>query len=123
MTNGSDADRSVIAKYCIQDCNLVHYLVNKVDVITGFIEMAKICSVPINFLVLRGQGIKLTSYVAKKCREKGTLIPVMEKSELNDGYVYSVSLVTRFHIVISSRSLEQYNCNDNETPRSTPSYV
>ena len=35
--------------------------------------MAKICSVPINFLVMRGQGIKLTSYIAKKCREKKDL--------------------------------------------------
>jgi DNA polymerase elongation subunit (family B) len=92
MTNGSDEDRAIIAKYCIQDCNLVQYIVNKVDVLTGFIEMAKICSVPINFLVLRGQGIKLTSYVAKKCREKGTLIPVMEKSESNDGYEGAIVL-------------------------------
>jgi len=79
MTNGTADDRSVIAKYCIQDCNLVHYLFNKSDILTGFIEMAKICSVPINFLVMRGQGIKLTSYVAKKCREKRTLMPVIEK--------------------------------------------
>ena len=92
MTNGDKDDRSVIAKYCIQDCNLVHYLMNKVDVLTGFIEMAKICSVPISFLVLRGQGIKLTSYVAKKCREKGTLMPVMEKMENEDGYEGAIVL-------------------------------
>ena len=53
MANGSADDRYVIAKYCIQDCNLVQYLLNKIDVITGYIEMAKICSVPINFLVMR----------------------------------------------------------------------
>ena len=92
MTNGSADDRSVIAKYCIQDCNLVHYLFNKVDVLTGFIEMAKICSVPINFLVMRGQGIKLTSYVAKKCREKRTLIPVIEKGDLDEGYEGAIVL-------------------------------
>jgi DNA polymerase elongation subunit (family B) len=92
MTNGTAHDRSVIAKYCIQDCNLVHYLFNKVDVLTGFIEMAKICSVPINFLVLRGQGIKLTSYVAKKCREKRTLIPVIEKGDLDEGYEGAIVL-------------------------------
>jgi DNA polymerase elongation subunit (family B) len=86
MTNGSEIDRAVIAKYCIQDCNLVLYLMNKVDVWTGFSEMSKICSVPINFIVLRGQGIKLTSYVSKKCREKKTLMPVMEKSMDNDGF-------------------------------------
>ncbi len=92
MTNGSAYDRSIIAKYCIQDCNLVHYLFNKVDVLTGFIEMAKICSVPINFLVMRGQGIKLTSYVAKKCREKRTLIPVIEKGDLDEGYEGAIVL-------------------------------
>jgi len=92
MTNGTADDRAVIAKYCIQDCNLVHYLMNKADILTGFVEMAKICSVPINFLVLRGQGIKLTSYVAKKCREKRTLMPVMEKSEDEDGFEGAIVL-------------------------------
>ena len=92
MTNGSDNDRAVIAKYCIQDCNLVHYLFNKADILTGFIEMAKICSVPINFLVMRGQGIKLTSFIAKKCREKRTLMPVIEKGEMDDGYEGAIVL-------------------------------
>jgi len=93
MTNGTSYDRSIIAKYCIQDCNLVHHLMRKVDLWTGFTEMAKICSVPINFLVLRGQGIKLTSYVAKKCREKRTLMPVIEKNEEdNDGYEGAIVL-------------------------------
>ena len=92
MTNGTSYDRSIIAKYCIQDCNLVHYLFNKADVLTGYIEMAKICSVPINFLVMRGQGIKLTSYVAKKCREKRTLLPVIEKGDLDEGYEGAIVL-------------------------------
>jgi len=81
MTNEGPDERAVIAKYCIQDCNLVHHLLRKIDVITGYVEMAKICSVPINFLVMRGQGIKLTSYIAKKCREKGTLMRTIEKQE------------------------------------------
>jgi DNA polymerase elongation subunit (family B) len=92
LTNGSAEDRAIIAKYCIQDCNLVHYLMNKVDTITGFIEMAKICSVPMNFLVMRGQGIKLTSYIAKKCREKRTLMPVIEKGSLDEGYEGAIVL-------------------------------
>ena len=92
LTNGTADDRAIIAKYCIQDCNLVHYLFNKSDVLTGFIEMAKICSVPINFLVMRGQGIKLTSYVAKKCREKRTLLPVIEKGGLDEGYEGAIVL-------------------------------
>jgi len=92
MTNGTADDRAIIAKYCIQDCNLVHYLFNKSDILTGYIEMAKICSVPINFLVMRGQGIKLTSYIAKKCREKRTLMPVIEKGSLDEGYEGAIVL-------------------------------
>ena len=92
MTNGTDEERTIIAKYCIQDCNLVHYLANKVDVITGLVEMSKICSVPMSFLVIRGQGIKLTSYVAKKCREKRTLMPVIEKGNMMDGFEGAIVL-------------------------------
>ena len=92
LTNGTATDRAIVAKYCIQDCNLVHHLMNKIDVITGYVEMSRICSVPISFLVFRGQGIKLTSFVAKKCREKGTLMPDLEKTTNNDGYEGAIVL-------------------------------
>jgi DNA polymerase elongation subunit (family B) len=92
MTNEGPASRAVIAKYCIQDCNLVHYLFNKVDVVTDLVEMAKLCSVPMSFLIFRGQGIKLTSYVAKKCREKGVLMPVINKGSKDDGYEGAIVL-------------------------------
>ena len=92
LANGSAADRAIVAKYCIQDCNLVHHLMNKVDVITGYVEMSRICSVPISFLVFRGQGIKLTSYVAKKCREKNTLMPDLDRNGGNEGYEGAIVL-------------------------------
>ena len=92
MTHEGPKERSVIAKYCIQDCNLVHHLMNKIDVITDYIEMSSLCSVPMNFLVMRGQGIKLTSYIAKKCREKNTLMPVIDKFEGDDGYEGAIVL-------------------------------
>ena len=108
MTNESDDARAVIAKYCIQDCNLVHYLFNKSDILTGFIEMAKICSVPINFLVMRGQGIKLTSYIAKKCREKRTLMPVIEKGGLDEGYEGAIVLEPKCDLYLDN----PVACND-----------
>ena len=92
LTSGSSADRSIIAKYCIQDCNLVHYLFSKADVLTGLVEMSSICSVPMSFLIFRGQGIKLTSFVAKKCREKRTLMPVIEKGNMDEGYEGAIVL-------------------------------
>ena len=92
LSNGTPADRAVVAKYCIQDCNLVQQLMLKTDVLTGYMEMARICNVPIRFLVFRGQGIKLTSYVAKVCREKGTLMPDLEPTENDDGYEGAIVL-------------------------------
>ena len=94
LTKGTAADRAVVAKYCIQDCNLVHHLMRKVDVLTGFIEMSKICSVPVSFLILRGQGIKLTSFVAKKCREKNTLMPDLQKTP-SAGYEGAIVLAPK----------------------------
>jgi DNA polymerase elongation subunit (family B) len=100
LSKGSAADRAIVAKYCIQDCNLVHHLMNKIDVITGYVEMSRICSVPISFLVLRGQGVKLTSYVAKKCREKNTLMPDLEKEKGGDGYEGAIVLPPKCDIYI-----------------------
>lgn len=79
-------EKAIVAKYCIQDCNLVHHLLSKIDVVTGYLEMSRLCSVPMDYLVLRGQGIKLTSYLAKECREKGILMPVIDKDCSDSAY-------------------------------------
>ena len=86
LTNGDEHDRAIVTKYCIQDCNLVQYLCSKSDVMTGFIEQANICNVPINFIVMRGQGIKLTSLIVKRCNEQGVLVPVIPKGQWNEAY-------------------------------------
>ena len=91
-TKGSSKTRAIVAKYCIQDCNLVQQLFGKTDVLTGYMEMSRICNVPMRFLVFRGQGIKLTSYVAKTCREKDTLMPDLEHIENDDGYEGAIVL-------------------------------
>jgi DNA polymerase elongation subunit (family B) len=92
LANGSASDRAIIAKYCFQDCNLVHHLFRKNDILTGMAEQASICSVPIDFVVMRGQGIKLLSFIAKKCRQKNTLMPVVEKPEVAVGYEGAICL-------------------------------
>ena len=108
MTNEGPKERAVIAKYCIQDCNLVHHLMNKIDILTGYTEMAKICSVPISFLVMRGQGIKLTSYVAMKCREKNTLMPVIDKDRSESGYEGAIVLPPKCGLYLDN----PVACND-----------
>ena len=108
MTNEGPSERAIIAKYCIQDCNLVHHLMKKIDIITGYVEMAKICSVPISFLVMRGQGIKLTSYVAMKCRERNTLMPVIDKDRSETGYEGAIVLPPKCGLYLDN----PVACND-----------
>ncbi len=48
--------------------------------------MSNLCDVPLSYLMLRGQGIKLQSYVSKKCGEKNTLMPTVQKNNVSDGY-------------------------------------
>jgi DNA polymerase delta subunit 1 len=54
--------------------------------------MASICSVPIDFLIFRGQGIKLTSYISKQCRKLNTLMPVLPTVEFDGGYEGAIVL-------------------------------
>jgi DNA polymerase elongation subunit (family B) len=102
LTNQGAKERSIVAKYCIQDCNLVHNLFKKIDVLTGFIEMANICSVPVSFLVMRGQGIKLTSYIAKKCRIMNTLMPTIEKKSDDGGYEGAIVLDPKSNLYLDN---------------------
>ena len=91
-TNQGPDKRAIIAKYCFQDCNLCHTLMKKYDILTGVTELASICSVPMSFIIMRGQGIKLLSFIAKQCREMKTLMPAVEKSSSNDGYEGAIVL-------------------------------
>ena len=81
LQKGSSTDRAIVAKYCIQDCALCNKLMNKLQIINNNVGMANVCSVPLAFIFYRGQGIKIQSLVAKKCREKNHLIPVLEKKQ------------------------------------------
>ena len=75
LYKGSDDDRGIIAKYCIMDCVLVTKLMDKLQVLNNNIGMANVCNVPLSYIFMRGQGVKIFSLVSKKCRELGFLIP------------------------------------------------
>lgn len=83
MHEGSAADRAVIAKYCIQDCDLVLTLMAKLDTLTNARGMADVCFVPLQFLFLRGQGIKIYSRVAYEASKRSQII-LDQESEMGD---------------------------------------
>lgn len=88
LQKGSSSDRKIIAQYCIQDCALVNKLIARLCVVINSIGMSNVCSVPLSYLFLRGQGIKIHSLVAKECRKMNYLIPVVKKNndEVSLGY-------------------------------------
>ena len=94
---GSSSDRAKIAKYCIQDCALCNLLVIKLEVIANNLGMANVCHVPLSYIFMRGQGIKIFSLVAKQCREDDFIIPVIkyedsDSIEEQDGYEGAIVL-------------------------------
>jgi DNA polymerase elongation subunit (family B) len=74
---GGPADRARVARYCIQDCDLVMELFQKLEVLNNSIAMANVCWVPVEYIFTRGQGIKSESLVFYECRKEDQLIPVL----------------------------------------------
>jgi DNA polymerase elongation subunit (family B) len=70
MHLGTSTDRAIIARYCVQDCQLVLDLFKKLDVFNNAMSMANVCSVPVSYIFLRGQGIKIESLMFKYCYER-----------------------------------------------------
>jgi DNA polymerase elongation subunit (family B) len=81
LYKGDKYDIAKIAKYCIQDTLLCNYLIEKLQVMNNNIGMANVCFVPLTFIFMRGQGIKIFSLVAKHCSLKNYVIPYNEMIE------------------------------------------
>lgn len=77
LHRGDAKDRAIVGKYCIQDCDLVLELYKKLEVFNNAMSMANVCTVPVSYIFVRGQGIKIESLIFKACRERDTLIPVL----------------------------------------------
>jgi len=87
--------RAIIAKYCIQDCQLCIFLLNKLQILPNNFGMSNVCSVPLSYIFQRGQGVKIFSLVSKQCAEDGYLIPLIRSnpdSEDDDGYEGAIVL-------------------------------
>jgi len=79
LQNEGDMERGIIAKYCIQDCLLCTNLLMKLEIIANNMGMSSVCYTPLEYIFLRGQGIKTYSLVAYECRNNNYLIPFHQK--------------------------------------------
>lgn len=94
---GSKYERGLIAKYCIQDCMLCHYIYQKLEVLINNMAMANVCYVPFGFLFLRGQSVKIFSLISKICSDENYRIPVLnnhhDSEEEEEAEFYEGALV------------------------------
>lgn len=114
LQKGDDDDRCTVARYCIQDCELCNRIMNKLDILTNSIGMGNVCTVPISYLFLRGQGVKIYSLVSKQCRLEDFLLPVLKKvdnpnDEEKEGYEGAIVLKAMSDIYYDPVVVSDYN--------------
>jgi DNA polymerase delta subunit 1 len=103
---GSDNIKT-IAEYCIQDCVLVNHLMTKLQNLVNYISMANVCSIPMEFLITGGQGVKVYSLMTRTCSLKGYLI--------RDRMTYTQSKIAEAEEKEAEARATEYDSDDDET--------
>ena len=67
--------RKRLAIYCLKDAELPLKLMEKLCCLYNYSEMARVTGVPINFLLSRGQQIKVVSQLLRKARKRNCVMP------------------------------------------------
>ncbi|KAG5220973.1 DNA-directed DNA polymerase delta [Salix suchowensis] len=75
LQNGTPESRRRLAVYCLKDAYLPQRLLDKLMCFVNSIEMARVTGVPFNYLLSRGQSIKVLSQLYRKANEEGYVIP------------------------------------------------
>ncbi|KAF6018928.1 POLD1 [Bugula neritina] len=77
LQNGNDQTRRRLAVYCMKDAILPLRLLDKLMCVINYMEMARVTGVPLNYLLSRGQQIKVISQLLRKAKTQDLLIPVL----------------------------------------------
>jgi DNA polymerase delta subunit 1 len=76
---GTNEDRRRLAVYCLKDAYLPQKIMDKLLVMINFIEMARVTGVPLDYLLTRGQQIKVMSMIYRKCRLMELAVPTLPR--------------------------------------------
>ncbi|CAO1619422.1 unnamed protein product [Sympodiomycopsis kandeliae] len=86
LQNGGPESRRRLAVYCLKDAYLPQRLMDKLMCFINYIEMARVTGVPFNYLLSRGQQIKVISQLFRKAKDDGYLVPSMKSEGSDDAY-------------------------------------
>lgn len=86
LQNGGPESRRRLAVYCLKDAYLPQRLMDKLMCFINYIEMARVTGVPFNYLLSRGQQIKVISQLFRKAMDDGYLVPSMKSEGSDEAY-------------------------------------
>ncbi|KAJ1796846.1 DNA-directed DNA polymerase delta [Coemansia sp. RSA 2399] len=78
LQNESPETRRRLAVYCLKDAFLPQRLVDKLMFLVNSMEMARVTGVPFNYLLTRGQQIKVVSQLYRHALRQDLVVPVIE---------------------------------------------
>ncbi|KAI8918129.1 DNA polymerase family B-domain-containing protein [Entophlyctis helioformis] len=86
LQNGNEETRRRLAVYCLKDAYLPQRLMDKLMCLINYIEMARVTGVPFNYLLTRGQQIKVVSQLYRKASTQDLLIPALDVEGTDEQY-------------------------------------
>lgn len=86
LQNGNEETRRRLAVYCLKDAYLPQRLMDKLMCVYNYMEMARVTGVPFNYLLTRGQQVKVVSQLYRKAMTEGLLIPALQIEGSDEQY-------------------------------------
>ena len=83
---GNADTRRRLAVYCLKDAVLPQRLMDKLMLFINYVEMSRVTGVPFNFLLSRGQQIKVVSQLYRKAAEENYIIPALKSEVAEEQY-------------------------------------
>ncbi|KAG1175920.1 hypothetical protein G6F70_003795 [Rhizopus microsporus] len=82
----SPESRRRLAVYCLKDAFLPLRLMDKLMLLFNYTEMARVTGIPFNYILVRGQQIKVVSQLYRRAREQDLVIPVIKSEMMDEPY-------------------------------------
>ncbi|OBZ73506.1 DNA polymerase delta catalytic subunit [Grifola frondosa] len=86
LQNGTPESRRRLAVYCLKDAYLPQRLLDKLMCFINYTEMARVTGVPFNYLLARGQSIKVLSQLFRKANDDGYIVPALKGEGSDEQY-------------------------------------
>jgi len=108
LQKGTDADRTRLARYCLQDVQLTVDLLNKTLLIENAVAYSNINGIPLSWIFNRGQGAKTQAYIAKVCRKHNYVMPRLFPYKAKDNHKFNFTDTEEIQKKMNSIKYSQY---------------